>query len=217
MPKTKILIADDHRVVIDGIKRALSDHAEFEVVGEALNGHEAVEQAQALGPDIVIMDISMPGLNGIEATLQINEKSPDTRIIVFTMYSNQEYVVDLFKAGVSAYVLKKDPTSDLILAIKAVKRGGTYYSRNTPRILLEHMKELEKGKGKKDSLDSLSIREREIFCLLAEGKSTKDIADQLCISRKTVGSHKYHIMGKLRAQTMTDLVRIAIRKNLIQL
>ena len=217
MPKTKILICDDHLVVIDGIKRALSDHPEFEVVGEALDGNQAVEQAESLKPDIVIMDISMPGLNGIEATLRIKKLCPDIRIIVFTMYSNKEYVIDLFRAGISGYVMKKDPTSDLILAIKAVKQGGTYFSTTTPAILLSHMKELEEGKSDKDCFESLSLREREIFCLLAEGMPIKEIANQLYISPKTVASHKYNIMGKLGAQTMTDLVKIAIKKNLIQL
>lgn len=215
--KTKILICDDHLVVIDGIKRVLSDHPEFEVVGEALEGNQAVEQAESLRPDIVIMDISMPGLNGVEATLQIKKLCPDIRIIVFTMHSNKEFVIDLFRAGISGYVMKKDPTSDLILALKAVKQGGTYLSTTTPGILLSHMKELEQGKSDKDGFESLSLREREIFRLLAEGMPIKKIASQLYISPKTVGSHKYNIMGKLDASTMTDVVKIAIKKNLIQL
>ena len=130
-------------MVIDGIKRTLSDQPEFEVVGEAFDGYQAVDKVEALRPDIVIMDVSMPGLNGIEATLQIRKLCPDIRIIVFTMHSNKEYVIDLFRAGISGYVLKKNPTSDLILAIKAVKRGGTYFSTKTPSILVNHMKELE--------------------------------------------------------------------------
>lgn len=217
MSKTKILIVDDHQVVIDGIKRALRDHPEFEVIGEALDGYQAVEQAENLKPDIIIMDISMPDLNGIEATLQIKKLYPDIKIIVFTMYSNKAYVIDLFRAGISAYVLKKDPTSDLILAIKAVQSGGNYFSTTTPEILLRHMKELEEGKNDRNDFESLSQREREIFGLLVKGRSIKEIAEQLCISPKTVGSHKYNIMGKLHSRTMTDLVKIAIKKKLIQL
>ncbi len=217
MKKTKILIVDDHAIVIDGIKKALSDHPEFEILGEAYDGYQALEQVESLKPHIVIMDISMPELNGIEATWQIKKSSPNTHIVIFTMHSNKEYIVDLFKAGISGYVLKSDPTSDLILAINAVRQGGNYFSKNTPRILLRHMKELEQGKHDKDGFDSLSLREREVFCLLAEGKSVKDVSNQLCISPKTVGSHKYNIMGKLDARTTTDLVKIAIKKDLIRL
>jgi DNA-binding NarL/FixJ family response regulator len=217
MKKTKILIADDHRVVTDGIKKALEGHPELEVVGEALDGNEALEQTEALRPDIVIMDISMPELNGIEATQRIKKSCPDTNIIVFTMHSNKEFVLDLFRAGISGYVLKSDPTSDLVLAIKAVRQGGNYFSTNMPTILLKHMKDLEQGKHDKDGFDSLSLREREVFCLLAEGKSIRKIADQLYISPKTVGSHKYNIMEKLDTRSMADLVKIAIRKNLVPL
>ncbi len=217
MKKTKILIADDHQVIMDGIKHALTDCPEFQVVGEAFDGHQAIEQAEALKPDIVIMDISMPGLNGIESTRQIKKSCPDIRIIVFTMHSNKEFVVDLFRAGISGYVLKTDPTSDLVLAIEAVKAGGTYFSTNTPTMLLRHMKELEEGKHDKDGFESLSKREREVFLLLAEGKSIRQIGDQLYISPKTVGSHKYNIMEKLDTRTMADLVKIAIRKNLVPL
>ncbi len=217
MKKTKILIADDHRVIIDGIKHGLSGHPELEVVGEALDGNEALEQTEALRPDIVIMDISMPELNGIEATQRIKKSCPDTNIIVFTMHSNKEFVLDLFRAGISGYVLKSDPTSDLVLAIKAVRQGGNYFSTNMPTILLKHMKDLEQGKHDKDGFESLSKREREVFCLLAEGKSIRKIADQLYISPKTVGSHKYNIMEKLDTRSMADLVKIAIRKNLVPL
>ena len=121
MSKTKILIVDDHQVVIDGIKRALSDHPEFEVVGEALNGYQAVELAESLSPDIIIMDISIPDLNGIEATRQIKKLCPDIRIIVFTMHSDKGYVIDLFKAGISGYVLKKDTNTNINIPKKHFK------------------------------------------------------------------------------------------------
>lgn len=217
MQKTKILIVDDHRVVIEGVRSALKEHAEFEVVGEAFNGREAVKLSESLSPDIVIIDISMPELNGIDATMQIKRSSPDIRIIIFTMYSNREYVIDLFKAGISAYVLKDDPLSDLILAIKAVNSGGTYFSTMAPKIIVSHLKDLEEGKIEKNHFEGLSMREREIFQLLAEGKSIKHIAGQLYISPKTVESHKYNIMAKLNISTPTDLVKIALRKKLIQI
>jgi DNA-binding NarL/FixJ family response regulator len=217
MDKTKILIADDHRVVIEGIKSALQEHPEFEVVGDATDGLQAVELARSLGADIVIMDVSMPNLNGIEATGQIKQFNPEIQIVIYTMFSDKELVVDLFKAGISAYVLKDDPLSDLILALQAVKGGGTYFSTFAPTILLRHVEELEEKTETEDPYDSLSQREREVFRLLAEGKSIKEIGNQLFISPKTVETHKYNIMEKLQATSIVDLTKIAIRKNLIKL
>jgi DNA-binding NarL/FixJ family response regulator len=216
MSKSKILIVDDHRVVIEGIKSSLKEYTEFEVVGEAVDGLQAVEFVKTLKPEIVIMDISMPNLNGIEATRQINQFSPETRIVIYTMYSDKEIVIDLFRAGISAYVLKDDPLSDLILALKAVKGGGTYFSTMAPTILVRHMEELEEEITEEDSFDTLSQREKEVFLLLAEGKSIKGIAGDLFISPKTVESHKYNIMEKLQATSVVDLTKIAIRKNLIK-
>jgi len=216
MSKVRILIVDDHRVVLEGIKSAIQEHPEFEVVGEAIDGLEAVEFVRSLRPHIVIMDISMPNLNGVEATKQIKRFNPEVSIIIFTMYADKEFVIDLFKAGVSAYVLKDDPLSDLILAIKAVKGGGTYFSTMAPTVLLRHMEELEEKSMSKDPFDSLSQREREVFLHLAEGTNIKKIADDLFISPKTVESHKYNIMEKLNASSVVDLTKLAIRKNLIK-
>jgi len=219
--KTKVLIVDDHRVVIEGIKSALSVSPDLEVVGEALNGHQAIKKAKSLKPDIVIMDISMPDLNGIDATLQIKKMDPRIKIIIFSMYSNREYVVDLFKAGISSYVLKKDPMSDLVNAIKAVERGGTYFSTISSEILLNYVRELDENKNNNinniNGFDSLSLREREVFQLLAEGKFIKGIAETLGISRKTVETHKYNIMEKLHVQNITELTKLAIKKGIIQL
>ncbi len=216
MSKTKLLIVDDHRVVIEGIKSALQEYPEFEVVGEAVDGLEAVEFVKSSRPDIVIMDISMPNLNGVEATRQIKEFDSEIGIVIYTMYSDKEFVIDLFKAGISAYVLKDDPLADLILALKAVEGGGTYFSTMAPTILLRHMEELEEKTKGEDSFDALSKREQEVFQHLAEGKSIKEIASELFISPKTVESHKYNIMEKLQAVSVVDLTKIAIRKNLIK-
>jgi DNA-binding NarL/FixJ family response regulator len=215
--KSSILIADDHRVVIEGIKSALLPLTEFEVVGEAADGYQAVQMAGDLAPDIVIMDVSMPHMNGIEATRQVRELDRDIRVVIYTMYSDKEFVVDLFKAGISAYVLKDDPLSDLILALQAVRRGGTYFSTMAPTVLLRHMQDLEdRGASSDDPLARLSKREKEVFRLLAEGESVKRIAGKLFISPKTVESHKYNIMQKLDVDSVVDLTKIAIRKNLIQ-
>ncbi|UCD30980.1 MAG: response regulator transcription factor [Desulfobacterales bacterium] len=216
MSKTKILIVDDHRVVIEGVKGALRAHPEFEVAGQAFDGLQAVELTNTLKPDIVIMDIAMPNLNGIEATNHIKRLNPEIGIIIFTMYSNKEFVIDLFKSGISAYVLKDDPLSDLILAIKAVKSGGTYFSTFAPETLLRHVEDLEERKKRQDGFENLSRREREVFCLLADGLTIKGIAGELYISPKTVESHKYNIMKKLRVKTTVDLTKIAISKDMIK-
>jgi len=217
MSKSKILIVDDHGVVLEGIKSALREYPEFEVVGGAIDGLQAIEFAQSLGPDIMIMDISMPNLNGIETTKQIKQFNPEIQIVVYTMYSDKGFVVDLFKAGISAYVLKDDPLSDLILALKAVKSGGTYFSTMAPTILLGHIQDLEEKSTSMDPFDSLSQREIEVFQHLAKGNSIREAASELFISPKTVESHKYNIMKKLQVSTTVDLVKIAIRKKLIKI
>ena len=216
MDKTKILIADDHRVVVAGVRTALNDHPDFEVVGEAFDGRQAVELAKSLKPDIAILDVSMPQLSGIDAAKEIRGFSPDIRIVIFTMHTEKQYVIDLFRAGISAYVLKQDPISDLVLALKSVRGGGTYFSTFAPTILLRHMEDLEECGNAKDGFDDLSLREREVFLLLANGRPIKKIAEELFISPKTVESHKYNIMYKLKCKTMTGLTKIGIRRNLIE-
>lgn len=210
--KTTILLVDDHEVVIAGIRSTLCTRGEeFDVVGEAFNGHQALELVESLRPDIVIMDISMPELNGVESTKQIKIFFPDTRIIIYTMFTNKEYVIELFKAGISGYVLKQDPFSDLLLSIDAVIAGGTYFSTMAPAILSDHLKILEDEQGGMKRLEILSRRERQVFVLLADGKSIKHIAEKLFISPKTVESHKYNILAKLGASSITELTKIAIK------
>lgn len=214
--RATVLLVDDHRVVIEGIRRALEKENEFQVVGEALDGHEAVHKAMSLRPDIIVLDISMPRLDGISATRSIKKVSPESRIVIYTMYSDKDYVVTLFKEGVSAFVLKEDPLTELILALKAVKGGGTYFSTKAPTILVRHMETLTEGNREKEICEILSQREMEVFLLLAKGKSTKAIAKMLFISPKTVETHRYHIMQKLEADSVVALSRMAIRKGLIQ-
>jgi DNA-binding NarL/FixJ family response regulator len=217
--KTRILIVDDHTVVIEGIKSALAEYPELEVVGAAGNGMEAIEKAKALGPDVLIMDISMPGMDGLEAAREIHRVDNKARIIVFSMYADREHVLTLFREGVAGYVVKDAPLDNLIAAVEAVRRGGTYYCASVRKIIQGHMQGLEeelRADSSKDHLGSLSTREREIFPLLADGMSIKEIADRLCISPKTVESHKYNIMEKLGADSIAELTKIAIKKNLIE-
>ena len=215
MSQTTVLIVDDHSVVIEGIKFALHDQVDFKLIGEANNGKDALATVKQFNPGIVILDISMPDMTGIEVTRYIKKHHPETQIVIYTMYSNKEFVIDLFKAGISAYVLKDDPLSDLLLALQAVRSGGTYFSTKAPTILLRHMQELEKKTTPSGGLGSLSRREMEVFKLLAEGKSIKDISRQLFISPKTVETHKYNILDKLNAASVVELTKLAIRKNLI--
>lgn len=215
---TTILIADDHWAIVEGIRTALQNHPDFMVVGHACDGKEAIELAAQLRPEIVIMDVSMPKLNGIEATQQIVNADDSVRILAYTMYSNKDFIIDLFRAGISGLVLKEDPVSDLLMALKVVSTGGTYMSERAPAVLREHIETLERNKtaiNVDEELTKLSSREHEVFLMLAEGKSLKDIAEQLYISKKTVESHKYNLMAKLEAKTTTDLTRIAIRKKMI--
>jgi DNA-binding NarL/FixJ family response regulator len=220
MSKTKIVIVDDHRVVVEGIKSTLSGYPEFEVIGEAFTGRQAVREVKRLKPDIVIMDISMPELNGIEATVEIRKFDPHVKVVVFTMYSQKEYIINLFKIGISAYILKGGSLSELIIGIKAVAHGGTYLSEAPSRTLIELMKDLEEGKramSNRHGIESLSIREQEVLRRLADGETIKEIARQLFISPKTVESHKYNMMEKLGVRTTAGLVKIAIKNKLVEI
>jgi two-component system response regulator NreC len=215
MPKTKILIVDDHSVVVEGIKRTLDYHHEVQVVGEAYDGKQAIAKVKELKPDIVVMDISMPDMDGLSATRQIRQLSADTRIIIFSAHFKSDLLSNLFGAGISGYVLKQDHISDLILAIDAVRSGGTYFSKVAPAMLLTHMSELENESLKDSNYGRLTRREREIFLLLADGYSPREIAAELHVSRKTIESHKYKIMEKLDVKTTSELTKIAVRRGLI--
>ena len=219
--KTRVLIVDDHVIVVEGIKRLLSDQPDFEVVGTASDGLEAVRKSKALKPGIVVMDIAMPNLDGIQATHEIKKWNDRIGVVIFTMYGDAAHALSLFREGVSAYVLKGEPISDLLAALKAVREGATYFSAVVNEAIRQHMERMELGGGKgagevQDLLALLSIREKEVFPLLADGKSIREIADKLCISPKTVETHKYNIMEKLRAESIADLTKLALKKKLIE-
>lgn len=220
--KTRLLIIDDHMIVVEGIRSALAALPAFQVIGSALDGLEGIRKAKALKPDIVIMDISMLNLDGIQATYEIKKWNMEAKVIIFTMHSDKQHVISLFRHGISAYVLKDEPISDLLFALEAVKEGGTYFSAPVKEVIREHLEHLEAagGMGEEDlhgSFTRLSQREKEVFPLLADGKSIREIAEILCISPKTAETHKYNIMEKLNAKSVVELTKLALRKNLIEL
>lgn len=221
--KTRVLIADDHYVVADGVKTVLSEEAEFEVVGSATDGHEALSLIELLKPEIVILDISMPNMDGVEAARQIRTLHEKVKILVYTMSASKGHIAALFREGVSGYVLKEEPLSELVQALKAIRNGAVFYSQTVNDILQEHVKELELGIAGKDvaavqdGVAQLSAREKEVFVLLADGLSVKEVAERLYISTKTVESHKYNIKKKLNVQTLAEFTKIAARRHLIDI
>jgi RNA polymerase sigma factor (sigma-70 family) len=220
--KTKVFIADDHPAVVEGIIRALEKEPDFEIVGPAADGIQAVQQIKTLQPDIVIMDISMPNMKGIDATDEIKRWREQTHVLIYTMYSDREYITALFRLGISGYVLKREPLQDLVRAVKLVRDGGTYFTDTVRKVLQEHMDELTLAglaevRELNNGVAKLTVREKEIFALLADGLTPKEIANRLCISPKTVETHKYNIMEKLEVSTVAQLTKIAVKKNLIDI
>jgi len=208
--RLRIVLAEDHTIVLEGL-RALLEKEGFEIVGEAQDGRSAVELARRLSPDIAIMDIGMPGLNGIDAARAILRASPDTRTILLTVHEEHEYIVEALRVGVSGYLLKTKAASDLVRAIKEVSQGALYISPGMSRDLLKSFVDNKEFKA-----DPLSPREREVLQLIAEGKSTKAVGTILGISFKTASSHRTRIMVKLGIHETASLVRYAIRQGFIQ-
>ncbi len=217
MELVRIIVADDQKVVQEGIRRILDSSDEFEIVGEAYDGATAIELAVDLKPDILVSEVSIPVINGIDAAAQVKEQCPGTKILFFTMYGDKEYVRRALKIGASGYILKDDTNSDFLEAVKVVSSGATYFSWGFVKTLREYLEELETNAGCNDPYERLSRREREVFRLLAEGKSVRQIGELLCISPKTVETHKYNIMQKMEMATLSDLIRYAIRKKIIKL
>ncbi|MGM0428563.1 MAG: response regulator [Thermodesulfobacteriota bacterium] len=218
---TRVLIVDDHSVVAEGIRRSLEKAPDFECTGSVSDGLEAVDAVKSQRPDMIVMDVSMPRLNGLDAAEQIKAWDDTIRICIFTMYAERAYVVSAFKTGIHGYVLKDEPVSELILALKAIREGGTYYSGKVRQILKEHVEELELGEGKgakavEDGISKLSNREKEVFVLLADGLTPKQIGERLYISPKTAETHKYNILEKLDFHSVAQLTKLAIKKNLIE-
>ncbi len=214
MDKIKILVVDDHAIMRDGIKALISLDDGLEIVGEASEGKEAIRKVQELTPDIVIMDIVMPGMDGLEATRRITKKNLKVKILVLTQYDNKEYILSTIKAGAAGYVSKRALGSELISAIRAVHEGQSFLYPSAAAALFEDYRQLAK---EEEPYDRLTPREREILKLIAEGHISREIADILFISLKTVLGHRTKIMEKLGLHNRTELIKYAIRKGLVSI
>jgi len=213
--KCRVLIADDHGVVRKGLRLLLEQHPEIVVVGEASNGREAATIAATLSPEVVVMDVAMPILNGIEAAEQILKDNSQVGIIMLTMHADESYVLRALHVGVKGYLLKESAEKDLLLAIRTVKQGKPFFSRAIGETLLEDYVRVLKQKGLSDTFDLLTPREKEVLQLLAEGKTNKDVATTLDISPYTVESHRTNLMQKLNLHNTAEIVLYAVRKKLI--
>jgi two-component system response regulator NreC len=211
----RIVLADDHAVIRRGLRLVLQEQEDFEVVGEASDGREAVSLAESLTPDVVVLDITMPGMNGIEAARLISARQPQTALIVLSMHSDEGYVLRALKAGVRGYLLKEAPESDFIQAIHFVSQGKAFFSPAVSRMLVEDYVRQSQNKDIEDTYDLLTAREREVLQLLAEGKSNKDVASVLNLSVYTIETHRSNIMGKLNLHSVPELILYAVRKGVI--
>jgi two-component system response regulator NreC len=213
-PRVRVLVADDHTILREGLVGILRGDPAIEVVGEATDGAETVEKAAKLRPDVLVLDISMPRLNGLEAARRIRESQPSVRILILTMYDDEEYVLKLVRAGVSGYLLKESAASELLAAIHAVREGKSYFGPHAQKALADSwQRELAVPD---DPYGSLTNREREVFQLVAEGKTNAQIAELLFISPKTVDNHRTRVMEKLGLHSSSELVRFAARRKLVR-
>ncbi len=215
MSPLRILLADDHKVVRQGLRKVLEERADWHVVAEAGDGREAVRLAEQHKPDVAVIDVAMPLLNGIEATRQITRRVPGVRILVLSMHSDEAYVTQILKVGAIGYLLKDAADVDLLQAVSAVSQGKSFFSPPIARLMLDDYVS-RRGEGAFDRYESLSEREREIFQLIAEAKSNKEMAALLFISPSTVETHRAHIMEKLDVHSAAEIVLYAVRRGVIR-
>ncbi len=217
MTPTRIVIADDHAMMRDGLRAVIELEDGLDVVGEAGTGHEAIEQAERAAPHIIIMDIGMPDLNGIEATRQITSRNGPVRIIALSVHADQQYVVEMLKAGASAYLLKRSASEELVRAIHTVMNGRTYLSPEVAGgVIDQYVRHHGSDPGEDEAFETLTQREREVLQVLAEGKTTKEIAADLGVSIKTVETHRRNIMQKLDLHSVAELTKYAVRQGITQ-
>jgi len=212
--KIRVLLADDHAILRQGVRALLNLADDIEVVGEAVDGSQAVEMARSLSPDVILMDIAMPGLGGLEATLEMKKEGLRSKILILSQYEDREYVRRLLKAGVAGYLLKKSAGAELANSIRAVARGGLVLDPEVARIAMEDAG--PSAPAQADPYETLTDREKQVLKLVAEGLSNKDVAEVLGISVKTAMSHREKVMEKLQLHNRTELVRFAIKRGVIR-
>lgn len=216
MARVRILLADDHTLVRQGLRKLLEERPDWEVIAEAGDGREAVRLAEQHKPDVAILDVAMPLLNGIEATRQITRRTPATRVLVLSMHADEAYVTQILQAGATGYLLKDSADVDLVKAVGEAARGKSFFSPAIARVMLDDYVRQLADKGVTDRYDSLSEREREIFQLIAEAKTNKEIAALLNVSPSTVETHRAHIMEKLDLHSAAEIVLYAVRRGVIR-
>lgn len=210
---TTILIVDDHTLMRDGLRRLLGDYDDMEVVGEAREGREAVRLIRQLQPDVVLLDLSLPGLDGLEVTKQIVAEGLKSRVLMLTMHANEEYAVRVLQAGARGFMVKDDPSDDVVEAVRKVAAGGTYLSP----VLSQHLpRRFTRGREAQSPLDLLTDRELQVLKKFAEGHTTSQIAQELHLSVKTIDTHRARLLEKLGLHTTVDLIRFALRNRLIE-
>jgi two-component system, NarL family, response regulator NreC len=217
MAKIRVLLTDDHTLFRQGLRTLLAAEPDLEIVGEASNASDAITHAQELRPDVVLMDVGMPGLSSFEATRQIRKQRPETRVIFLSMYDDEDYLSESVEIGASGYILKESPADQLVSAIREVHRGGNYLSPRLLTRLVDDFRVHNRSSVRQPRFGTLTKREREIMKLLAEGKSVKEAATEFNLSVKTVEAHKFNLMRKLDIHNKAQLVQYAIQKKVIRL